>query len=682
MANNQLKEELILSTQHFDQKIDDVIKKVNKLQQQGNKAGNSFNSSMGGMLKKANGFGGSLTNILGVASKLSGVLGGITAGINLADWFSNSVKEGVRLAEAGEGIRLAFERLNRGDLLAKLREETHNTVTDIELMKQAVKFNDFNLDIEQMGKMLAYAQLKAKDTGESIDYMVNSITTGLGRKSLPILDNLGLSAAEIKEEMAKGGDMVTAVTKIIEKRMKEAGGYVDTAADRAERRRVELQNSLEELGRSFQPLSEASATLWHSIEVGAIQALNSLAPLINKLTAAGRLLNALNEKGSHSKVDRMIGMLGDLSTPGQKKIYGAHLARYDARIDSDKEYLSNFKKWQNGDKSVLDSMKAYEKLHGYSGMVRESIAEDVKEQLKVRQWERNEYERRAKLLGKSKKELSKPTPTPSGTTTTTRTTKDKVYAEGSLGYYESQISGLNEKLKGATNAKDYKAIQQQIGQYKAAMNDISADFMGSIFGDKANFAGSAIEQGLKGMQDVADKNPIHVDVKTDLPKVKASMEDITSVVAELGSSISGLGQALDAPVLDVAGVMAQAIATMIQAYATAQDIAAKTTGPWGWLAFGAIGLAQLTAIISTVKSLGAFANGGIVGGSSYSGDRLLARVNSGEMILSSSQQSHLFNMINNGGGGVASTGEVQFVIKGSDLYGTLKNYNSKMEKVR
>lgn len=679
MANNQLKEEIILSTQHFDQKIDDVIKKVNKLQQQGNKAGNSFNSSMGGMLKKANGFGNSLGSILGVAGKLSGVLGGITAGVNLADWFSNSVKEGVRLAEAGEGIRLAFERLNRGDLLAKLRKETHNTVTDIELMKQAVKFDDFKLNIDQMGTFLAFAQQKAKDTGESIDYMVNSIVTGLGRKSLPILDNLGLSAAEIKEEMAKGGDMVTAVTKIIEKRMKEAGGYVDTAADRAKRRETELQNSLEELGRSFQPLSEASATLWHSIEVGAIKAFNKLAPLLNRLTEAGRLLNALEEKGSHSKVDRMIGMLGDLSSPGQKKIYRTHVARYNTRIGSDKEYLSNFEKWQNGDKSVLDSMKAYEKLHGYSGMVRESIAEDVKKQLGVRQWELSEYKRRAKLLEKSKEKLQQE----SGTTEsgTTITTNDKVYAEGSIGWYQQKISDLNEKLKGATNAKDYKDIQQKIGQYKGAMNDISADFLSSIFGDKANFAGSAIEQTIKQMQDVATKNPIHVDVKTDLPKVKASLSDIASVVGELGNSLSGLGSALEEPVLDVAGVMAQAIATMILGYAEATKLAG-TLGPWAWIGFAAAGLGQLAAIIGTVKSLGAFANGGVVGGSSYAGDRLYARVNSGEMILNGNQQSHLFNMINNGGGGVASTGEVQFVIKGSDLYGTLKNYNSKMGKVR
>ncbi len=46
-----------------------------------------------------------------------------------------------------------------------------------------------------------------------------------------------------------------------------------------------------------------------------------------------------------------------------------------------------------------------------------------------------------------------------------------------------------------------------------------------------------------------------------------------------------------------------------------------------------------------------FAQGGIVPGSSFSGDRVAANVNSGEMILNRQQQSQLFNMANGSGGG-------------------------------
>ena len=132
---------------------------------------------------------------------------GIAAGVaasainKLTSELSECISQSTELAKAGEGIRLAFDRLNRPDLLNSLREATHGTVTDLELMKAAVQFNDFKLPLDELGTMLAFAQKKAKDTGQSVDYLVNSIVTGLGRKSKMILDNLGLSASEIDEKM-------------------------------------------------------------------------------------------------------------------------------------------------------------------------------------------------------------------------------------------------------------------------------------------------------------------------------------------------------------------------------------------------------------------------------------------------------------------------------------------------
>lgn len=47
----------------------------------------------------------------------------------------------------------------------------------------------------------------------------------------------------------------------------------------------------------------------------------------------------------------------------------------------------------------------------------------------------------------------------------------------------------------------------------------------------------------------------------------------------------------------------------------------------------------------------AFAEGGVVPGNSFSGDKVTARLNSGEMVLNDRQQSNLFNLANNGGSG-------------------------------
>lgn len=82
--------------------------------------------------------------------------------------------------------------------------------------------------------------------------------------------------------------------------------------------------------------------------------------------------------------------------------------------------------------------------------------------------------------------------------------------------------------------------------------------------------------------------------------------------------------------------------------------------------------------ISAVGSLvGSFSGGGIVGGTSYTGDRLTARVNSGEMILNATQQRSLFQMLNGGG----STGGGSSVVRGEDIYLALRNYGRRTGKI-
>ena len=161
------------------------------------------------------------------------------------------MKASGELAKEAEGVTLAFERLGRPGLLDNLKEATHGTVSEFELMKAAVQFNDFKLPLEELGTMLAFAQQKAKDTGQSVDYMVSSIVTGLGRKSLMILDNLGLSANEVKNKMEETGDMTKAVGEIIREQMANAGEYIDTASDKASRANAKLQDEMLALGNAM-----------------------------------------------------------------------------------------------------------------------------------------------------------------------------------------------------------------------------------------------------------------------------------------------------------------------------------------------------------------------------------------------------------------------------------------------
>ena len=141
--------------------------------------------------------------------------------------------------------------------------------------------------------------------------------------------------------------------------------------------------------------------------------------------------------------------------------------------------------------------------------------------------------------------------------------------------------------------------------------------------------------------------PITVDFDTtSVEKGTGKMREGAQSIQQLGSSIAQLGSQVQEPVLNIAGTIAQAIATMVMGYAEASKDASKLT-PFGWIAFAATGLATLLTMIASIKSAtsGSYAHGGIIPGGSYSGDRLTANVNSGEMIINRRQQLQLWRMV-------------------------------------
>jgi hypothetical protein len=121
-----------------------------------------------------------------------------------------------------------------------------------------------------------------------------------------------------------------------------------------------------------------------------------------------------------------------------------------------------------------------------------------------------------------------------------------------------------------------------------------------------------------------------------------------------GQAAENLGAALasmDDPAARAAGTVISAIANIALGFgqAVAQ---AGSMGPWAWLAYVAAGTAALATTISTVHSLTGYAEGGIVGGNSYSGDNIYAgnaMVNSGELILNKAQQSSIASQLDGNG---------------------------------
>ena len=97
----------------------------------------------------------------------------------------------------------------------------------------------------------------------------------------------------------------------------------------------------------------------------------------------------------------------------------------------------------------------------------------------------------------------------------------------------------------------------------------------------------------------------------------------------------------------------QATANIAQGVAKALAEGGPYAGPILAALVGASGAIQIATIVANKPKPPSFATGGIVPGNSYSGDRVQANVNSGEMILNTQQQANLWKMANGAQGGGA-----------------------------
>lgn len=138
------------------------------------------------------------------------------------------------------------------------------------------------------------------------------------------------------------------------------------------------------------------------------------------------------------------------------------------------------------------------------------------------------------------------------------------------------------------------------------------------------------------------------------------------------NSIGGLSSALAAiedPAVKVLGIIAEAIATVALTFAKSLK---GTISPWDWIAGAAAGTATMISTIAAIKSAtaGSYAEGGIVPGNSFSGDRLTANVNSGELILNAAQQSVIASRLQNNS---PQNLRLTATIKGTDIQLALNN---------
>ena len=203
-----------------------------------------FNSTMKNVQRDVSSFGSSMKNV-----------GGMLAGVFVANAVADFGKEITALAGKAEGVGAAFEKLNEPFLLDRLKKSVGNTVSEVNLMARAVQAKNFRIPLKNLGSFFQFATKRAEETGESVDYLVESIINGIGRKSPLILDNLGISAIALREEIAKVGDFGKAAGNIINTELEKQGPLLDTATRKTAELAAEWENFKTLLGQGIAPVA-------------------------------------------------------------------------------------------------------------------------------------------------------------------------------------------------------------------------------------------------------------------------------------------------------------------------------------------------------------------------------------------------------------------------------------------
>ena len=272
-----------------------------------------------------------------------------------------------------------------------------------------------------------------------------------------------------------------------------------------------------------------------------------------------------------------------------------------------------------------------------------------------------------------------------------------------IGQIRQEIDALQKELEKA-KAKTGQGLYVNEGSQKDLSDKISkkkAELEVSVVGS------DEYKNLIKEIQELeGKKTKLDIQVEADsltpaekkLKKIKNASEGTTETFKAMGSMFSSIGQMSDdetAAIMQglasITGSIAEAVPAIMslvgaksaEAVANGTAEASKVPFPANIAAIAST-VATIMSVIGTIASVaGSFAEGGIISGGSQIGDQMVAKVNSGEMIINGKQQQNLWKAISTGnlGGNTENHISVSNVrVKGSDLYLALKNYSKVKSK--
>lgn len=257
---------------------------------------------------------------------------------------------------------------------------------------------------------------------------------------------------------------------------------------------------------------------------------------------------------------------------------------------------------------------------------------------------------------------------------------------GSAAYLDKEITVKRKEVSLAISDKDRLRLSQELDELvkQRRYMDLEIKYKTDFISDTRQRKDMA--KAMKEFRDMAQlpdfsnekikwENPLGKEQTARVNEYANALQSVSSIMGSLGGLIKGNSDNMAEWTLSSAANIAQMI-VQLQALATANGVASAFSAPWP------ANLAAVATVMSTVasifSSLPQFAEGGIVGGSSFFGDKLLARVNSGEMILNRDQQRTLYSLTETDRAASVNIGFDK--VRGSDIYLSLTNYMKKTGK--
>lgn len=241
------------------------------------------------------------------------------------------------------------------------------------------------------------------------------------------------------------------------------------------------------------------------------------------------------------------------------------------------------------------------------------------------------------------------------------------------------VEDLTKELRSGT----YNGVKSIVG----GVDNIVSSFerVGDVLSDSDASAWERIMAVWEAMTSISDAFIQTIEIIERLTKVKEMLAKaelaeaaVSDTVTEKKVANAAIGMAADAEetASTIANAGTKVAAKTAEGAASAGASAASLPFPWNIVAIGS----AIAAALAAFAMIPRFENGGIVGGNSPKGDKILARLNSGELVLNRDQQGTLYGLLSNRSRSVEVSGE--FKVRGRDLVAAIDNNNKFKTRVK